>query len=317
VCSSDLCSSDDYDNISTHDALTRLFAHINSLGRYGTTAFLYPLYGCGELSQGFCRMCAVWGGTCILKRKTDRLIINNSTKNIEESIVTSIEDNEGRIFECDAFVCGSEQWLNLPGVTSLIITRCSVFDDKLLPTGRSMLVIPPMTNGISNTEAIFVIQIDAEAMVVPDGACIVHILTESVINEDIRSKKDWDEYILNHSSKAINEEMNLVVKMLLDTKSTKELLYTTTIRPKFKESAGLLGCINVPKNVAICEDDISYDIHCDNIVHQAKKIFHRIFPNEDFLPIPENPQYDDGGDNDMESDMIKATLASFEKSESS
>lgn len=311
-----LCSSDDYENISTHDALTRLFAHINSLGRYGATAFLYPLYGCGELSQGFCRMCAVWGGTCILKRKTDRLITSSPTTNIEELIVTSIVDNEGRIFECDAFICGSEQWPNLPGALSIMITRSSVFDDKcLLPTGRSMLVIPPMTNGIDNKEVIFVIQIDAEAMVVPDGACIIHILTESVINENIKSKKDWDEYILNNSAKfdAINTEMDLVMKMLLDTKSSKELFYTTTVRPKFKERSGLLDYTNVPMNVAICEDDISNDIHCDNIINQAKKIFHRLFPVDEFLPLPENPQLDDGGENDMESEMMKATLSSIEK----
>lgn len=305
-----LSPTDELDQISTEDSLTKLFAHINSLGRYGSTAFLYPLYGCGELSQGFCRMCAVWGGTCILRRRVSRLNVNYS-ESLEESVVTSVDDNEGRSFECDAFVCGSEQWPFFPTITSLIISRFSIFDSQLLPTSRSMLVIPPNCSGINNAQAIFVIQLDHESMVVPEGTFVIHILTESVINEVINSTAEWDTYKLNQSSKicSINNEMDSVIVMLISLKTSKELCHTTTIRPKFQDRNGFLDCKNVPKNVAVCDDDISSELHCDNVIKQAKKIFQRLFPNDEFLPLPENPQNDDYGDNDMEGDMLKSTLS--------
>lgn len=39
-----------------------------SAERYGTTPFLFAMYGCGELPQCFCRLCAVFGGVYCLKR---------------------------------------------------------------------------------------------------------------------------------------------------------------------------------------------------------------------------------------------------------
>jgi RAB protein geranylgeranyltransferase component A len=47
-----------------------LILHLQSLGKYGTTALLMPLYGSGELSQAFCRSAAVFGATYLLRRKT-------------------------------------------------------------------------------------------------------------------------------------------------------------------------------------------------------------------------------------------------------
>ena len=52
--------------MTTMEALHALHRHLDALGRYGETAFLYPLYGSAEVAQAFCRMCAVWGGTHIL-----------------------------------------------------------------------------------------------------------------------------------------------------------------------------------------------------------------------------------------------------------
>lgn len=304
-----LNAADELDHVSTEESLTKLFSHINSLGRYGSTAFLYPLYGCGELSQGFCRMCAVWGGTCILRRKVSRLNLNYSNS-YDESIITSVVDNEGRVFECDAFVCASEQWPFLPIVMSLMISRFSIFDSTILPTTRSMLVIPPNSVGINNAQAIFVLQLDHETMVVPEGTCLIQIMTESSIHEEIKSKTEWDDYKSSQTSKidSINNEMDAVVKMLININTAKELCHTTTIRPKFQDRKGLLNCDNVPKNAAVCDDDISSELHCDNIINQAKQIFHKLFPNENFMPFPENPQNDDG--DDIEGDMLKSTLLS-------
>lgn len=38
-------------DFSTITAMTQLYAHINALGHYGSTGFIHPLYGFGELPQ--------------------------------------------------------------------------------------------------------------------------------------------------------------------------------------------------------------------------------------------------------------------------
>ena len=42
--------------------------YAESVARYGTSPYLYPLYGLGELPQGFARLSAIYGGTYMLHR---------------------------------------------------------------------------------------------------------------------------------------------------------------------------------------------------------------------------------------------------------
>lgn len=55
----------------------KLYAH--SLETYGKSPYLYPLYGLGGLPEGFSRLCAIHGGTFMLNRSVDELLINDTT----------------------------------------------------------------------------------------------------------------------------------------------------------------------------------------------------------------------------------------------
>lgn len=48
--------------------ISRIRTYLTSIGRYGNTPFLFPMYGCGEIPQCFCRLCAVFGGVYCLGR---------------------------------------------------------------------------------------------------------------------------------------------------------------------------------------------------------------------------------------------------------
>lgn len=50
------------------DGVSRVKKFLQSLGRYGNTPFLHPMYGCGEIPQCFCRLSAVFGGIYCLKK---------------------------------------------------------------------------------------------------------------------------------------------------------------------------------------------------------------------------------------------------------
>lgn len=49
-----------------------------SLSRYGTSPYIYPVYGLGGLPEGFSRLCAINGGTFMLNRDVDEVVYNDA-----------------------------------------------------------------------------------------------------------------------------------------------------------------------------------------------------------------------------------------------
>lgn len=56
------------DDTTFKEGISRIRTYLTSIGRYGNTSFLFPMYGCGEIPQCFCRLCAVFGGVYCLGR---------------------------------------------------------------------------------------------------------------------------------------------------------------------------------------------------------------------------------------------------------
>lgn len=51
-----------------------------SLARYGTSPYIYPVYGLGGLPEGFSRLCAIHGGTFMLNREIDEIVFDSNGK---------------------------------------------------------------------------------------------------------------------------------------------------------------------------------------------------------------------------------------------
>jgi Rab GDP dissociation inhibitor len=56
--------------------ITELQTYMYSLKRYGTSPYIYPLYGLGGLPEGFSRICAIHGGTFMLNQDVDEILFN-------------------------------------------------------------------------------------------------------------------------------------------------------------------------------------------------------------------------------------------------
>jgi len=50
------------------ETISRITLYFESLSHYGKSPYLYPVYGLGDLPQGFARLCAVYGGTQITNK---------------------------------------------------------------------------------------------------------------------------------------------------------------------------------------------------------------------------------------------------------
>ena len=62
-----------YLNQPARETYERIILYTSSMARYGKSPYLYPLYGLGELPQGFARLSAIYGGTYMLDKPVEKI----------------------------------------------------------------------------------------------------------------------------------------------------------------------------------------------------------------------------------------------------
>ncbi|EMP41497.1 60S ribosomal protein L10 [Chelonia mydas] len=79
------------------ETVNRIKLYSESLARYGKSPYLYPLYGLGELPQGFARLSAIYGGTYMLNKPVDEIVMENGR-------VVGVR-SEGEVARCKQLIC--------------------------------------------------------------------------------------------------------------------------------------------------------------------------------------------------------------------
>ncbi|XP_042367061.1 rab GDP dissociation inhibitor beta-like [Plectropomus leopardus] len=92
-----LYRTDDYMEQPCIETINRIKLYSESLARYGKSPYLYPLYGLGELPQGFARLSAIYGGTYMLNKPIDEIVIENGK-------VVGVK-SEGEMARCKQLIC--------------------------------------------------------------------------------------------------------------------------------------------------------------------------------------------------------------------
>ena len=75
-----LFRNDEYLNEPAANTIKRIKLYSDSLARYGKSPYLYPMYGLGELPQGFARLSAIYGGTYMLDKPIDEIVLGEGGK---------------------------------------------------------------------------------------------------------------------------------------------------------------------------------------------------------------------------------------------
>jgi len=90
--------TDSYKSDPLSKFIPKIFLYRNSLARYGgKSPYLYPLYGLGELPQGFARLSAIYGGTYMLDKNCDKI-------HMEDGKVVGVESG-GETAKCKQVIC--------------------------------------------------------------------------------------------------------------------------------------------------------------------------------------------------------------------
>ena len=66
------------DGTTPRSLRSRIKLYSESVFRYGNSPYIYPLYGLGELPQGFARLSAIYGGTYMLAKPIEEIVYDES-----------------------------------------------------------------------------------------------------------------------------------------------------------------------------------------------------------------------------------------------
>ncbi len=75
-----LYSDDSFINRPAIEVYQKIILYMNSMGAYGDSPFIYPIYGLAGIPEGFSRKCALYGGTFMLDKNVDKFIFDENNK---------------------------------------------------------------------------------------------------------------------------------------------------------------------------------------------------------------------------------------------
>ena len=140
--------TDDYINEkgSAPEAIERIRLYGNSVARYGKSPYIYPLYGLGELPQGFARLSAIYGGTYMLNTNIDEIVYEGGRASGIKATMTGVENLK---FETKA---------------KMILGDPSYFQDKVRITGHVLRAICVLKHPLAGTN-----DADSAQLIIPQS----------------------------------------------------------------------------------------------------------------------------------------------------
>ncbi|POS83406.1 secretory pathway rab GDP dissociation inhibitor [Erysiphe pulchra] len=119
------------------ETIERIRLYGNSVARYGKSPYIYPLYGLGELPQGFARLSAIYGGTYMLNTNIDEVVFEGEKV---AGIKATMQDRSG------------EPPMKFETKTKKIIADPSYFPGKVEVTGHVLRAICILNHSLAGTD---------------------------------------------------------------------------------------------------------------------------------------------------------------------
>ncbi|GAB6020478.1 Rab GDP dissociation inhibitor alpha [Chamberlinius hualienensis] len=125
-----LYRDDDYLQAPASETIRRIKLYSDSLARYGKSPYLYPLYGLGELPQGFARLSAIYGGTYMLDKPVDDIVLDSGR-------VIGVKSGD-EVAKCKQIYCDPSYVLDRVKKVGQVI-RCICLMDHPIPNTKDAL----------------------------------------------------------------------------------------------------------------------------------------------------------------------------------
>jgi len=263
----------------TIDACRNIKKFMVATERFGRSPFLFPLYGCGEFPQSFCRLSAVFGGVYCLNTQIESVKMSTlSQENLDGQPLKERGNFIVKFSNCDHLVDSdslvvdyhyamSLNLMNVPKLDSKVSRAILITRKSVLPNEENLISFLRIPPGDLNCNLVYFLEFNASMMVCPPDINIVYLWTKS-------------------SSENPEHDLKPCVELVLGA-DVSEIIW------KFYYQQ-LIG----PKNSSVETDEVRgfhitspphEDIDYSRCIQEAEQIFHKICPNQEFLPRAPDP----------------------------
>ncbi|OAE35715.1 hypothetical protein AXG93_1154s1700 [Marchantia polymorpha subsp. ruderalis] len=324
-------SKDSSTLLKTEDGFRKLTLYLSSVGRFSNapTAFLYPLYGQGELPQAFCRSAAVNGSLYVLRRPIKALIVDKecneyrgvqtltgqhlySKKLIMGPSVVPKREQEGGLLPLAKEENGSvqkpgDESSKKPALLSSSegphtkVARYVCITDKSLFEGQTTLLVifPPKLISENHSTVVRALQLSSAASVCPDGKFVLQLSTLcSDASDGHEILKAAIDILLSRpgegtlvSSEANEEFLPAPKPKILWSVYFKQALHTDAR----KLARPGLAMFDMPDGA----------LDCEGILSSTEKVYREFFPQTEFFkkaPPPEEKETEEVESEDVETE---------------
>jgi len=166
-----LYSAEDWIHKPAVETVKRVKLYGESLAHYGKSPYLYPLYGLGDLPQGFARLSAIYGGTYMLNKPIEEIVY-------EGGKVCGVK-SEGKVAKTKAVIGDPSYFPNKVKKVGQVVRCICILSHPILNSNdaASCQVILPQ-NQVGRKHDIYISCVSSAHNVAPKNKYIVLVSTE-------------------------------------------------------------------------------------------------------------------------------------------
>ncbi|XP_072965671.1 rab escort protein 1 [Typha angustifolia] len=284
--------------VTTKEGIETIALYTSSIGRFTNAvgAFIYPMYGHGELPQAFCRCAAVKGALYVLRMPVIALLIDKEHKQYTGVRLASGQDILSRqlvmapSYEVPSSFSPCDGTSNLCNhvARGVCITSSSIQRDS----SNIMLVFPPKSLHSEQLTTIRALQLSSNVAVCPPGLFVVYL---SIPCTDASSGKGY-----------IKAAMDVLFTTHTSNGSECSLATNNGDQERENKPTLIWNCLYVQELTKASSDAICLcpmpdeSLEYKNLLESTRKLFTKMYPNEEFLAqtITSENLGDDNGSSD-------------------
>uniref|UniRef100_A0A0E0C0H9 hydroxymethylglutaryl-CoA lyase n=1 Tax=Oryza meridionalis TaxID=40149 RepID=A0A0E0C0H9_9ORYZ len=279
--------------LTTREGVKTIALYSSSIGRFANAegAFIYPMYGHGELPQAFCRCAAVKGALYlvkVLRMPATALLVDEEKKRY-----VGIRLASGQDILCQQLILDPSYEIpsldmpcnapvsNLPRKVARGI--CIISSSVKQDSSNVLVVFPPKSLEDEQITAVRVLQLSSNLAVCPPGMFMAYLSTPCT--DAFTGKKCINKAIdVLFSTKVSNDLEDHLEK---NSEENKESVKPTLLWSCVYVQEIIQGTSGTALSCPMPDENMDYR----SILESTKKLFTDICPNEEFLPRNSAPKY--------------------------
>ncbi|XP_058834911.1 rab proteins geranylgeranyltransferase component A [Topomyia yanbarensis] len=295
------------DTTSCRQGLEGVKKFLLSLGRYGNSPFLFPMYGCGEIPQCFCRLCAVFGGIYCLNKKVNGINLTQEAEggglrfqslscDQQKLEAKNLVIGQGYVGE-EVFIKGDPLKEAHGGAHCGKLARAIFLTNVPLGGasqntgggGAALLKLPPVEG---HEDGATIIQLAHFSGTCPKDIYLIHITAKS-LSDDPRA--DLEPYVMQILRRNAPGPQSMPAEEDEIVENGEENDISTIIYELYFNIPSCVACqtdcstASLPKGIYLACGPFA-ELDFDESIARAKAIFKDIYPEEEFLPRAPDPE---------------------------